>query len=407
MQYLDLEKWGKALCHQSFENLIDNIEIDGLHEVNSEHNPFHFYVNNIHASDWVLVGFTGSVNRKKTNPPYFSFRGISKNIEIGLISISDPTLALDPTIELSWYIGNNVNGNIAQKLAVFLDSFIERKKKKIILCGGSGGGFAALNIHSLMKNSDKAKSFVWNPQTDITEYYSSILRKYYEVGFPDKSANDTTDIRRILELNDHNYRLNEFNHTENLIYINGYDSNHLRKHIRRYILANNKNKVVYIGNWGIGHAPPDKETIETTIKKISNNIEYEKIIKSLSQNSRKPILDFNKDEKTPKESIDLRAIIFENNSNISIILKCNIYDLYTGYQIKFKIISKDKENILTTDYLLGSEYAELYLEANENSIKKLNNAIIEVQIEDYSGKSIYLHFNFNKIRRKRKCKFKI
>src|SRR5690554_6790937 len=91
-------------------------------------------------------------NKGLDSGPFFSFSGIASEIRIPLISFSDPSLMLNADLRLGWHLGNYLIPDYKDKVARFLDALSVSLDKKIILAGGSGGGFAALNISNLMDN---------------------------------------------------------------------------------------------------------------------------------------------------------------------------------------------------------------------------------------------------------------
>lgn len=137
----DLTKFGSPEVSKDFNMFIDKINIEGLHEIQKQENPYHLFVQDFSINnEYILIGLHGAIERVKVNPPAIFFRGVAKKAGIGLISIADPSINLSKQLNLGWYLGNKINGNVTKDIAALLDTIIESTGKKLILAGGSGGG---------------------------------------------------------------------------------------------------------------------------------------------------------------------------------------------------------------------------------------------------------------------------
>lgn len=124
----------------------------------------------------VPIIFSGALSKRgaKTGP-FFSGRKISETFEVPSISVADPTLDMNPELTLGWYTGG-LERDFSSALANLLSSLSETLEKELLLVGGSGGGFAALNLIRQLGN--KVSVFVWNPQTDIYSYAERHVKDY-------------------------------------------------------------------------------------------------------------------------------------------------------------------------------------------------------------------------------------
>lgn len=230
-----------------------------------------FQGNNIYEkSEYVLVSFKGAIqNRKKRSPPFYGCMNLSKRVGLPLLSISDPSLTLSDDFSLAWYAGNQYQRNLPYDLADFFDALIEKTGKKIIFIGGSGGGFAILSIHSLMKDNDNSLAIVWNPQTSIIDYSLAHTNRYLKASFEGYNYGDKEHATKFLKDNVR-YKIFRNDNKKTVIFMDGYDHNHLRLHLKPWLGDRIKlkkegnfliydNLVLYIGDWGSGHTPPPKE----------------------------------------------------------------------------------------------------------------------------------------------------
>ncbi|MGR2671851.1 hypothetical protein ACUXVT_11335 [Acinetobacter soli] len=399
---------GNVIKSNDFNSFVDQLLLNGIHEVGDSNSPYHILVNNINSeSNYILVGFHGLLDRKKIILPAFFFRGVSNKVGISLISFSDPSLNFSENLSLSWYLGNDKNGNITEKIANLLDMIITKTGKKLILAGGSGGGFAALNIHNHMKLGDNAVTFVWNPQTNIIKYNLPIIKKYFKICVEDKENIDLKYIEEELIKKNIPYKLKVRNDLQQLIFINGYDHAHLRKHVRPYIINQEKSKnKVYIGDWGYGHIQPDQNTIVNVIKSISENLSFDSIIENIVH-PKKTVLNFDENIAKLESVIDCRVSIIKANPKRIICLKSNLYDHFIGYQSLFLIRNSKGEVVFKSDYLFGANVCELYINTSIEKIRTLNDSIVELQVEDIKGNKKIFDFRFNKIKELHDCELKI
>lgn len=267
---LDYSKWSASLIkHYSISALVNAIEHEAIHSLVLNELPIDILSQDFSDDDceYILVGFAGAVtNRKSKRAPVFNFGGIAKAAKLPILSIADPSLGIDSDLSLAWYAGNEYYPDLPSVLAKILDEVIGKTGKILILCGGSGGGFAALNIQNLMHRADNTITLVWNPQTNITRYSDLFERKYLAYGFPNKN-NDCNFLaceRHKVESYFHNnllYKVKRRKDLKSVIMVNGYDHNHLRKQIRPFLSQEKvlnthggdfyyENCLLHVGCWG-------------------------------------------------------------------------------------------------------------------------------------------------------------
>ncbi|RPF26357.1 hypothetical protein [Georgenia muralis] len=142
-------------------------------------------VNN--ASDILVVSFHGALDRRRFTLPRFERLNSLKDQEVSSLYFADPALHLDPTLELAWFTGWH-SVDLTPILAQWvLTAARAVDASRIILTGSSGGGFAALQVSSLIPHS---LAIPFNPQTAISAYFANGFmrgpqRKYVTVVMPE------------------------------------------------------------------------------------------------------------------------------------------------------------------------------------------------------------------------------
>ncbi|WP_353170833.1 hypothetical protein [Acinetobacter rudis] len=395
----ELEKWGNPTISHGFEDFVNRLSTDGLHEIIKDGNPLHVWVNGINLnSDYILVGFHGLMPRENSIPPFFFFRGVAEKLGIGLISISDPSLYVSSKLSLAWYLGNNNYKNLTQDLSFLLDMIVEKTERKLILSGGSGGGFAALNIHRHMHHGDNVRSFVWNPQTEITKYNWVNIKQYFNDCVEENTDSKLKYIIEQLQEKKIPFKIEKRPDLKQLIFVNGYDHAHIRKHVSRFIPKDKSDENrVFIGDWGNGHIQPDNSTVVSVLKSIMSNKDFDIILEEVYKPS-KPVLNYKKNKEMLDDLLTCRASILANQDERVLCIKSNLYEHFIGYQMRIKVISKSGEVIFNSDYLLGADICELYFKTSIEKLQKLRGSTVELKIEDISLSENSYKFAFDKIK---------
>lgn len=127
--------------------------------------------------DTLVVYFHGATDRTRHATPRFerlrSFVTIGKG---PLIFFADPTLDLDASMILSWFIGDD-KVNAHRTMAEMVDRVAKAKNvDRVVLVGNSGGGFAALQVSSYL---DGVEVIAVNGQIDLGRYQPRIAGPAY------------------------------------------------------------------------------------------------------------------------------------------------------------------------------------------------------------------------------------
>lgn len=243
----------------------------------------------------LLVGLNGAVaERKGKKAPFFSGLGIARSLRLPVIAISDPTLALDPDLPLAWYAGNEEVPDLPNHIACLLDGLAEVYQARLIVFGGSGGGYAGLLLATLLKC--RATVLVWNPQTAIADYVPEFVEKYIDVAFPslsrnasgwdaDITANRGTKLREILDMATvvHDVRNLKLPPQVEILYLQNRSDWHVTCHAAPYLSGKfwerigraafieqeSKQIGLFFGYWGEGHAAPPIDYLEMVLRKLA------------------------------------------------------------------------------------------------------------------------------------------
>ncbi|WP_170307496.1 FkbM family methyltransferase [Janibacter terrae] len=123
----------------------------------------------------IPVVFTGAIAQRDTiEPPYFGGTNMGRELDIPVISISDPLLSVDPEINLGWYTGTASDGS--QQGITDILSALRDVCSSLLLVGGDGGSFAALYYANRIGRNTRV--LAWNLETDLLRYNPSFVRKY-------------------------------------------------------------------------------------------------------------------------------------------------------------------------------------------------------------------------------------
>lgn len=119
------------------------------------------------GSRTLVVSFHGALDRKLFSIPRFErLRSLTK-YRVNSLYFSDPSLHIDPSLELSWFTGWK-NVNVHRDIAAWIAQSAEALgSERIVLTGSSGGGFAALMVGSYLPES---VVIAYSPQVDIRLY---------------------------------------------------------------------------------------------------------------------------------------------------------------------------------------------------------------------------------------------
>lgn len=345
------------------------------------------------SNEFIIVGFSGAVkNKGLESGPFFSFSGISSSIGLPLISFSDPSLMLDSNLTLGWYLGNKYIPDYVERIAGLLDSISRETGKRLILAGGSGGGFAALNIANKMHQKDRALALVWNPQVVISNYYKTAVDRYIEASW---DAVDAENIRgkKVVSTG-----------VKSIFLMDGLDHSHLRLHLREYLkdemplrLKNDyyiyQDSAVIVGDWGTGHTAPPKEIILHHFNEVINNWDDFSAYPKLKM--RKKVVDFSVEGFSKTFKVDIKPLVSIVSKNFMVELEVN--KKYIGYQLRYEILDGSRDKIMSSPWLKNYHNCRAFGVLPKNIDRDdFNSWEVKVVVEDFSGKRLSVYYPVNK-----------
>ena len=291
--YKDFSRWELPVfpCADISSALESGFTQDGIYQIKlADEMTLDVLVQNakaLRSARDALVGFNGAVTqREKKKGPFFSGTSVTKGIAVPSISFSDPTLDIDGQIGLAWYAGCERVPDLPQKIAEILNGLASLYDLKLILFGGSGAGFAVLNISPHLKASHVA--LVWNPQTRIVKYFTRFVEKYVKSGFPQlwarmynktvyKEKGAEAFLSSVLSKAGvvHELGRGGVNERGQVLYLQNRHDWHTETHADPFLvqfgpwekvgpaayLAIDKRIGVVLGDWGEGHAAPPRKVI--------------------------------------------------------------------------------------------------------------------------------------------------
>lgn len=240
---------------------------------------------------FVVVLSAALSQRRNPFPPYFTGTTLARDTPLPFVLVADPTIGLCNDIKLAWYLGNEYIPDLYDRLARAIDSIARKTKLRALIVGGSGGGFATIQLLSRLQ--EPATGMVWNPQTSIGQYYPDVGAKYIQTAYPSipvppAAASEASVLQALLRDS-----LTHVPHTlpapsslrrHQLLYMqNINDTMHLRQHAgpwlnqAKFATVNDRSYISEDGSilffpdtWGEGHAPPSDELIKDMIRRLAN-----------------------------------------------------------------------------------------------------------------------------------------
>nr|WP_128082711.1 DUF6270 domain-containing protein [Cellulosimicrobium sp. MM] len=223
----------------------------------------------IRTSERLTVGFHGAADRGTTEYPYFERMASRKDSPWSFVLFSDPTLTIDPELTLGWFLGTaehdlvDVIQRVVEKVAAVSGA------RSTAITGGSGGGFAALQLAARMPRSI---AVVFAPQTVLSRYETQDWGSAARVVFGSTDVeSDPTVLPRVSAVE--RYRAG----TENLVdyVINRHDHHHVAEHCAPFAAvfglspeggesADRRVRIVPV-DLGPGHVPASREQFESAL----------------------------------------------------------------------------------------------------------------------------------------------
>lgn len=360
----NLKVWGDIMKVSDLTDFEKNFQfIDLLYHFT--HNPYYLdiLIYNSHLkSDYILVTFSGAVvERDLKEAPFLSGKGLSDKAKLPLIAIGDPTVSLNQKVGLSWYAGSKDNIDLQEKIAKILDFLTVKINKKLIILGGSGGGFAALSIYQKMLQ--EAHVIAMNPQIAIEKYFKKTVINYIHNAFNVNETKikefNTTDLGLLLDNYGILHNLTNIDRKKNVLIFQNRSDIQVTHHLEPFIKCNkysvisqnylyelsSDNSFILLGHWGKGHFNLPVSFILSAIENFILNKQEDVSINILYLKDLLKYLDlqFIKEDNALDievlhcydESLLFCFILYENNIEIS----------RSKYQKQLKYTFRNKFNI--------------------------------------------------------------
>tara|TARA_B100000767_G_scaffold263897_1_gene278172 strand:+ start:5097 stop:6500 length:1404 start_codon:yes stop_codon:yes gene_type:complete len=344
---LDVSAWGCIVAAGMPNSILEKPLQDGVFEIHFQQNILYMKITNsgfLDAHPGVLVCLNAAISSRESKaPPYFSGEGISNSTKSCLISFSDPSTHVEG-IDLGWYIGNENWPSFQRDVAQFLDALAKKLSKKLVIFGGSGGGFASFAISTKLTGS--ATVIGMNPQFDISLYPTA--KEFATRAFPSAEISTKENfIERRIEWNSF-FRENELLTSldqsdlnplcDYLLLQNWNDKHHLRLHtplilrkVNQFSLSDWHGRIGNLGYviapWGDGHSVVWRTHLDQCLQMAIKGKSCTEIVKSLAGEflplepnkvQYKSILSFPPiqligQDNTPLNLVEFGASFFENN----------------------------------------------------------------------------------------------
>ncbi|MCC9193845.1 hypothetical protein LOC59_09340 [Arthrobacter sp. zg-Y916] len=244
--------------HRTLSRFLESATLaNGYHIIADGETPL-VVLNNYRGYETTVVFFHAAIEPLYTLPVITGL-GISADAPVNRVFISDPSLALDETLNLAWFAGST-----GQRLQGIIEDVVAKVSNshgssRLVFFGASGGGFASLYYSAQFPGSI---AVVANPQTDIRRYHPDAVEKFFATCFPVHVPHSlTTDVTELYSAIVPNTVLYMQNRS---------DDSHIREHFGPFMerLHPANDVRVLQGDWGVGHAAPPKQLLSDILHNL-------------------------------------------------------------------------------------------------------------------------------------------
>lgn len=236
-----------------------------------QHNGLPIEILNIPAdSDTTLVCFHGAAEND-VRLPWFLGKGVTADLPVNRIFISDPSLRKSRDFNLAWYAGSKEQPDLQETLADVIRRIVrDTWGYNVVFFGSSAGGYASLALSRFFPTS---LALAVNPQTSISRFYPGAVERYlahaWDMEGTDMSALPASVAHDLLPA----YSAG-FSHTVALIQ-NAKDWFHIQNHQLPFVdeVGGSENLFMLMDRWGPdtgdGHIPPPKELLRNCFEELA------------------------------------------------------------------------------------------------------------------------------------------
>lgn len=131
-------------------------------------------------SDKLYISLHGAVDRSRVIPPVYARWDWSRHFKANILCISDPTLLMNSSLRIGWYVGTHQIDVTAALCALTaqIAALLGFPMSKVTAFGSSAGGFAALMLAARLA---EVRAIAINPQIEITKYKPIQVAEFEEL----------------------------------------------------------------------------------------------------------------------------------------------------------------------------------------------------------------------------------
>lgn len=171
------DRWKAAQTYQSVQAFSTLPLGNGLHTIEHDGRFVDLLIRDRGAKTTLIV-FHGNLGSGQRTLPFLQGDKVSSTARLNLIACSDPSLELG-ALAGAWFLGDKEIGPLPEFLTPILQHAIDQLgSEKVILFGGSGGGFAAVNFARFFEGST---ALAMNPRLNLLTRPRTNLDLYLEV----------------------------------------------------------------------------------------------------------------------------------------------------------------------------------------------------------------------------------
>ena len=244
----------------------------------------------------LLCHFHGNAPREGTHLPFFTGLGITNSIATSMFVPSDPVIALDSSLSLAWHFG--CDGILLQTITVSIVKKLQTilRAPRVVVWGGSGGGFAAIRVAKDIPNSI---ALPWNPQTNIAKYARDPVNRYLRTAFPNIAPDGPLPSARGQFPS---LCTDEFldGYKGRILYLQERTDWHVGGHLKPFLASFCRKALsditdssnfsgfvtgqlyLHLDHWGDGHASPSKDVVSKVLRLLSDITTNEENLENLT-----------------------------------------------------------------------------------------------------------------------------
>lgn len=253
---------------ESLEAFLDRTEpVQGDIEIKHGKRPVHINWRDRGLAT-TLVVFTAAVSKTVKTVPVFSGRRVASDLNANLLMISDPTLKASIDLTIAYYAGSTIHPNLQSDLTEIIRSVTAGAR--VVLFGGSGGGFPALEQSTRLPGSTV---LLLNPLTHVNLIPRGSHAPYFQHAWRTAPPENPGDVRFVNSVID---SFREPVDTQVVCLQNARDEFHVKHYWQPFIDAlHPDNRVLTLGPaLGEGHTGPNKPSMRRLMECVVEHSEW-------------------------------------------------------------------------------------------------------------------------------------